>query len=88
MDPTPTSTSAAATGPPHAKPRGLFGWPRRLYDWTLSWADTRWGPAALAGLLRWLGPRAKQFIDRNFNILTVSFFVLLILGFWAIRHLF
>ena len=220
MDPTPTSTSTAATGPPQAKPRGLFGWPRRLYDWTLSWADTRWGPAALAGLafsesvffpippdpllmalalgkprrsfhfaliatvssvlggicgyalgywlwqslegfffqyvpgftresflfvqekyqqnallaifaaaftpipykvftiasgvfqvglpvllvgsalgrglrffavaglLRWLGPRAKQFIDRHFNILTVTFFVLLILGFWAIRHLF
>lgn len=31
-------------------PRGLFGLLRRLYDWTLHWADTRWGPAALAVL--------------------------------------
>lgn len=30
--------------------RGLFGWLRRLYDWTLSWADSRWGPAALGVL--------------------------------------
>ncbi len=41
-----TKTVTTATGPR----RGLFGWLRRLYDWTLSWADTRSGPAALAGL--------------------------------------
>ena len=46
------STSTDASGPP-ASPRtsgGLFGLLRRLYDWTLSWAETRWGPAALGGL--------------------------------------
>lgn len=32
------------------RPRGPFGFLRRLYDWTLSWADTRWGPAALGVL--------------------------------------
>jgi membrane protein YqaA with SNARE-associated domain len=32
------------------RPGGPFGWLRRLYDWTLSWAETRWGPSAL-GLL-------------------------------------
>lgn len=43
---------------------------------------------AVAGLLRWLGAPAKQFIDRHFNALTVLFFVLLVLGFWLIRRLF
>jgi membrane protein YqaA with SNARE-associated domain len=28
----------------------MFGWLRRLYDWTLSWAETKWGPAALGVL--------------------------------------
>ncbi len=27
--------------------RGIFGLLRRLYDWTLSWAESKWGPAAL-----------------------------------------
>jgi membrane protein YqaA with SNARE-associated domain len=44
--------------PNSASPRGLsaagranpFAWLRRLYDWTLSWAETRWGPAALGVL--------------------------------------
>jgi len=31
-------------------PRGVFGLLRRLYDWTLHWADTRWGPVALGAL--------------------------------------
>lgn len=43
---------------------------------------------AVAGLLRWLGPPAKQFIDRYFEWLTLAFFVLLALGFWALRRLF
>jgi len=43
---------------------------------------------AVAALLRWLGPPAKQFIDRYFEWLTLAFFVLLALGFWAIRRLF
>ncbi|MDA2914728.1 hypothetical protein MYX77_12405 [Acidobacteriia bacterium AH_259_A11_L15] len=43
---------------------------------------------AVAGLLRWLGPPAKDFIDRHFNTLTVVFFLLLALGFWLARRLF
>ena len=43
---------------------------------------------AVAALLRWLGPPAKQFIDRYFEWLTLAFFVLLALGFWAARRLF
>jgi membrane protein YqaA with SNARE-associated domain len=35
---------------PAARPRGLFGLLRHVYDWTLHWADTRWGPAALGVL--------------------------------------
>lgn len=42
----------------------------------------------VAGLLAWLGEPAKRFIDRYFNLLTIVFFVLLALGFLAIRHLF
>lgn len=42
----------------------------------------------VAGLLRWLGPPAKEFIDRYFNLLTVIFFVLLVLGFWAATRFF
>jgi membrane protein YqaA with SNARE-associated domain len=37
----------------------------------------------VAILLRWLGPPAKHFIDRYFNLLTVIFFILVVLGFWA-----
>ncbi|MBI4467660.1 MAG: DedA family protein [Acidobacteria bacterium] len=43
---------------------------------------------AVAGLLGWLGAPAKHFIDRHFNTLTILFFVLLALGFWALRRLF
>jgi membrane protein YqaA with SNARE-associated domain len=43
---------------------------------------------SVALLLRWLGPRAKDFIDRHFNTLTVVFFVLLVLGFWLARKFF
>ena len=42
---------------------------------------------AVAGLLRWLGLPAKRFIDRYFEWLTLLFFVLLALGFWALRRL-
>jgi membrane protein YqaA with SNARE-associated domain len=35
---------------PAEAPRGILGLLRRLYDWTLHWADTRWGPTALAVL--------------------------------------
>jgi membrane protein YqaA with SNARE-associated domain len=212
-----SSTPETVAAAPRAETRGLFGLLRRLYDWTLHWADTRWGPAALgvlaftessffpippdpllmalalgkprrslsfallctvgsvaggvfgyyigmflwssvqgfffsvvpgftpenfkyvqmkyrenaflaifaaaftpipykvftvasgvfqtglavlisasvlgrgmrffmvAGLLFWLGETAKRFIDRYFNYLTVGFFVLLVLGFWAAR---
>ena len=43
---------------------------------------------AVALLLQWLGPRAKEFIDRHFNTLTVAFVVLLVLGFWLVRRFF
>jgi len=41
----------------------------------------------VALVLQWLGPRAKDFIDRHFNTLTVIFFVLLVLGFWLVQRL-
>lgn len=41
--------SAVPLAKPEA-PRGVLGLLRRLYDWTLHWADTRWGPAALGVL--------------------------------------
>jgi membrane protein YqaA with SNARE-associated domain len=42
----------------------------------------------VALVLRWLGPPAKDFIDRYFNLLTVLFFVLLVLGFWIAGRFF
>lgn len=41
--PAPRATAAVASVPR----RGAFGWLRRMYDWTLSWAQSPWGPAAL-----------------------------------------
>ena len=43
---------------------------------------------SVAVLLGWVGKPAKQFIDRYFNLLTVVFFVLLVLGFWLARRFF
>lgn len=40
----------------------------------------------VAGLLRWIGEPAKRFIDRYFNLLTIAFLVLLVLGFWAAQY--
>jgi len=45
-----TSKPAVAQAVPAPQYRGLLGLLRRLYDWTLSWAETKWGPAALAVL--------------------------------------
>lgn len=42
------STPTSAPRPASPASRGPFGLLRRLYDWTLSWAETRWGPVALA----------------------------------------
>jgi membrane protein YqaA with SNARE-associated domain len=42
---------------------------------------------AVAALMNRLGPKAKEFIDRYFNWLTLLFFVLLALGFLLIRKL-
>ncbi len=42
---------------------------------------------AVAALMNRLGPKAKEFIDRYFNWLTLIFFVLLALGFFLIRKL-
>jgi membrane protein YqaA with SNARE-associated domain len=44
----PTLGPAADALAPASAGRGPFGLIRRLYDWTLHWADTKWGPAALA----------------------------------------
>jgi membrane protein YqaA with SNARE-associated domain len=44
------STSKPVVSENLARSRSPLGWLRRLYDWTLSWADTRWGPGVLGGL--------------------------------------
>ena len=44
--PSPPAPSFAAPAPS----RGIFGLLRRMYDWTLSWAETKWGPTALGVL--------------------------------------
>ena len=42
----------------------------------------------VAGLLYLLGEPVKRFIDRYFNLLTLLFFILLGLGFLAVKYLF
>ena len=41
----------------------------------------------VAGLIRIFGPGVKRLIDRYFNILSIAFFVLLILGFYVAKVL-
>lgn len=41
----------------------------------------------VAGIMRWIGPSAKPFIDKWFNWLALAFFVLLVLGFWILGKL-
>lgn len=41
---------SVAVEQPRPKPTGLLAPLRRMYDWTLSWAETKWGPTALAVL--------------------------------------
>jgi membrane protein YqaA with SNARE-associated domain len=41
----------------------------------------------VAGLIRIFGPAIKSFIDRYFNILTIAFVVLLVLGFVVVKFL-
>jgi len=41
----------------------------------------------VAGLIYYFGERIRSFIDKYFNILTIVFFVLLILGFVVIKYL-
>lgn len=41
----------------------------------------------VAGLLRIFGEKVKLFIEKYFNILSIIFVLLLIGGFWAIKHL-
>lgn len=40
----------------------------------------------VAGLIYFLGDKAKQFIEEYLNILTIAFVVLLVVGFWVIGH--
>lgn len=42
----------------------------------------------VGGIVYLFGPKVKSFIDRYFNILSIAFFLLLILGFLAIKYLF
>jgi membrane protein YqaA with SNARE-associated domain len=46
-----SETSPAVVSPATPAPsRNLFGLLRRMYDWTLAWAETKWGPTALGVL--------------------------------------
>lgn len=40
----------------------------------------------VAGLIYAIGPRVKTFIDRYFNLLTIVFVVLLVLGFYVVKY--
>ena len=42
---------------------------------------------AVALIIYYIGPRAKPFIEKYFNVLVTVFFVLLVLGFVAIKYL-
>jgi len=42
----------------------------------------------VAGIIYLFGPRVKDFIDKYFNLLTLVFFALLILGFIVIKYVF
>lgn len=44
--------------------------------------------ALLGGLIYWLGPGIKRFIDRYFNLLATTFTLLLVAGFVVIKYLF
>ncbi len=44
--------------------------------------------ALLGGLIYWLGPGIKRFIDRYFNLLATAFTLLLVAGFVAVKYLF
>jgi membrane protein YqaA with SNARE-associated domain len=39
----------------------------------------------VAGLIYAIGPKVKTFIDRYFNLLTIAFVVLLVLGFYVVK---
>ncbi len=41
----------------------------------------------VGGLIYLVGPAVKTFIDRYFNVLSILFFILLILGFLAIKYI-
>lgn len=42
----------------------------------------------VAGLFYWFGPRIKPLIDKYFEVLTIAFVVLLLLGFAAVKWIF
>lgn len=39
----------------------------------------------VGGLIYFFGPKIKVFIDKYFNLLTLAFFALVILGFWLVK---
>lgn len=39
----------------------------------------------VAGLIYWIGPRVKTFIEKYFNLLTIVFVIVLALGFYVIK---
>lgn len=58
-----------------------------LYDLILGSIVGRGGRFFLVGLIiRVVGPKSKEFIDKYFNLLTIAFFVLLVLGFLAVKY--
>ncbi len=58
-----------------------------LYDLILGSIIGRGGRFFLVGLIiRVVGPKSKEFIDKYFNLLTIAFFVLLVLGFLAVKY--
>ena len=58
-----------------------------LYDLILGSIVGRGGRFFFVSLIiRVVGPKSKEFIDKYFNLLTIVFFVLLVLGFLAVKY--
>jgi hypothetical protein len=40
----------------------------------------------VAGAIQLLGPWMKDIIEKYFNLFSIAFIVLLVLGFWVVKH--